>query len=273
MSRSFHHVECQGERLAATLDSGENSAGLLIVSGGNEIRSGAHAGMSRLAANLARQGYPVLRYDRRGIGESSGRNAGFTSTRDDLAAAIEFFTAAQPQLERVVTFGNCDAATALALFADQEIIAAHILANPWIIETEEAGSEAAPTLTPAAIRARYWERIKNPRSIIDLLTGKIDLRKLVKGAGQAAQKQEQSNLSRALCDALEALDRPCRILLASRDRTALAFKADWDSKAYAAARENAQVVLHTLDSASHSFADREAKAWLHDQIIEVMEKA
>ena len=95
MSRSFHHLECQGEKLAATLDQGSKTTGLLVVSGGNEIRSGAHAGMSRLAAAMADQGYPVLRYDRRGIGESSGSNAGFTASAEDMGAAVDFFMTAQ----------------------------------------------------------------------------------------------------------------------------------------------------------------------------------
>ena len=69
--------DCDGARLAATLDDGASSTGLLIVSGGNEIRSGAHALQADMAAHFAGLGYPVLRYDRRGVGESEGDNAGF----------------------------------------------------------------------------------------------------------------------------------------------------------------------------------------------------
>ena len=46
MSRGFHHFPCEGQQLAATLDEGSGSIGLLIISGGNEIRSGAHSGMA-----------------------------------------------------------------------------------------------------------------------------------------------------------------------------------------------------------------------------------
>ena len=76
-----------GNTLVATIDEGPGTTGLLIVSGGNEIRAGAHRGMAMLAARLAQSGTPVFRYDRRGVGDSTGSNAGFAGGRDDLLAA------------------------------------------------------------------------------------------------------------------------------------------------------------------------------------------
>ena len=46
---------CEGAALAASLDEAAGGTGLLIVSGGNEIRSGAHRGMAMLAARIAAQ--------------------------------------------------------------------------------------------------------------------------------------------------------------------------------------------------------------------------
>ncbi len=132
---------CASETLAATLDSADGTTGLLIVSGGNEIRSGAHAGMAALAAEIAAAGHPVLRYDRRGIGDSTGDNAGFESSANDIAAAAAAFRAHAPQLTRLVAFGNCDAASALALFGPAAGVDALILANMWTIETEDDGAD------------------------------------------------------------------------------------------------------------------------------------
>ena len=72
---------CAGERLTGTLDEAPGKTGLLIVSGGNEVRMGAHRGMASLAARLAASGVPVFRYDRRGIGDSTGSNGGFLELR------------------------------------------------------------------------------------------------------------------------------------------------------------------------------------------------
>src|SRR3546814_5025865 len=82
--------------------------GLLIVSGGNELRSGAHRGMAKLAARLARDGFPVFRFDRRGVGDSEGENGGFLSSGPDIAEAVAAFLRASPGLRRIVALGNCD---------------------------------------------------------------------------------------------------------------------------------------------------------------------
>jgi pimeloyl-ACP methyl ester carboxylesterase len=90
---------CEGATLAASLDEAAGTTGLLIVSGGNEIRSGAHRGMATLAARIADTGHPVFRFDRRGVGDSEGANGGFESSGPDIAAAIAAFRDAAPQVD------------------------------------------------------------------------------------------------------------------------------------------------------------------------------
>jgi len=75
---------CEGAALAASLDEAPGATGLLIVSGGNEIRSGAHRGMAMLAGRVAAAGFPVFRFDRRGIGDSEGVNGGYESSGHGL---------------------------------------------------------------------------------------------------------------------------------------------------------------------------------------------
>ncbi|MEG3172589.1 hydrolase 1, exosortase A system-associated [Sphingomonas sp. ZB1N12] len=125
---------CEGETLAATLDEAPGTTGLLIVSGGNEIRSGAHRGIAMLAQRLAATGTPVFRYDRRGVGDSTGDNGGFLSAEPDLIAAVAAFRKAAPHVARLIGFGNCDAASTLALFGRSAGFDEVILANPWVIE-------------------------------------------------------------------------------------------------------------------------------------------
>ncbi len=273
MTRSFHPFECEEQMLAGTLDEGPLTTGLLIVSGGNEIRSGAHAGMAKLARNIAERGYPVFRYDRRGVGDSTGANQGFLETQADIGSAIEQFHDINPQIQKIVAFGNCDAATALALFGADIAMDMCVLANPWVIEAADISPEGPTAPPPSAIRSRYWERLKNPRSIIDLFTGKIDLRKLAKGLKQATQKQENTALSIRLSDGLIRLGVPTRILLANRDTTARAFLAAWNSKGFKAVRALPNISTETLDSASHSFADDNSKLWLENQLLEALENA
>lgn len=263
------HVEfsCDGRQLVGTLDAGTAKTGLLIVSGGNEIRSGAHAGQAQLAQDISGAGYPVFRYDRRGIGDSEGANAGFLDTEADIAAAMEAFRAVVPHMEKVVAFGNCDAATALALFHETAGIGALVLANPWVIENDRP--DALPP--PSAVRSRYIEKIRDPKKLIELFTGKVSFTKLAKGLKQAVSKPEQTGLSARLGEALADADIPVRILLARRDRTALAFQEAWANESYNHVAAKPNIALAELDSASHSFADAEAKKWLRTHIIDMLE--
>ncbi len=271
MNRRHHFFDIGGDRCSATLDDAEGTTGFLIVSGGNEIRSGAHGGQAAMAQYFAALGHPVLRYDRRGIGDSEGDNGGFENSADDIAAAAALFRANNPALTRLIAFGNCDAASALCLFHAGQFDAL-ILANPWIfdpvVEPVSGASEAPAKPSAAAIRARYWARIKNPRSIIDLLSGKIDLAKLLRGLTKAAVKEGTPLLAKRMGGALAGAAVPVHIILAARDGTALAFKAAWDDAAFDTAR--GRVTLSSIDSASHSFAGGDAQSQLFAKIAAIL---
>ncbi len=266
--RQMIDFACCGDQLTGTLDIAAGQCGLLIVSGGNEIRSGAYAGQAAMAAHFAALGFPVFRYDRRGIGDSEGTNGGFESSADDIAAAVAAFQAAAPQMKRLIAFGNCDAASALALYQEGHSIDGYILANPWVIEipTETSGDDVPTAPSAATIRARYWNRLKNPRSLFDLLTGKINLKKLLGGLAKAAIKEEASGLSLRIAERLAATKQPVRILIAQHDTTAISFMAAWQSAVFSNVRQRSNITLQATDSASHSFADQAAKTWLYGRI-------
>ncbi|HMO74999.1 MAG TPA: hydrolase 1, exosortase A system-associated [Sphingopyxis sp.] len=255
-----HHLTfaCEGAALAATLDDAPGTTGLLIVSGGNEIRSGAHRGMAMLAERVAAAGYPVFRFDRRGVGDSEGENGGYRSSASDIATAIAAFRAAAPHVARIAAFGNCDAASALLLHQPLPFEAL-ILANPWTYEDEVADEPALPPAS--AIRARYRSRLTDPKSLLRLLKGEIDLKKLARGLsalGRSTSPATPDSLPARLDAALAALACPTTILLATGDRTAQAFVENCRS---------GTVPVERLDSASHSFAGADAD-WLAARIVE-----
>lgn len=254
---------CEDQMLAASVDDAPSSAGLLIISGGNEIRIGAHRGMAKLARDVAAAGYPVFRFDRRGIGDSEGENGGFTTSGPDLRAAIAAFHAACPSLRTIVAFGNCDAATALLLHRPAGI-AAHILANIWVIERAD---ELPP---PAAIRARYSERMKDPRAWLRLFSGAVNVRKLVTGLLRIAKPQPPASLVSDAAAGLAQLSGPVTILLANQDATAIAFADAWKAAPFAPARARSDISIRTIDSGSHSFASDEDYEWLRSAIIETL---
>lgn len=256
--RRLIEFPCAGETLMGTLDEAPGATGLLIVSGGNEIRMGAHRGMAMLAQRVAEAGFPVFRFDRRGIGDSTGKNQGFESSVHDIAAAAATFTAEVPQLRRLVAFGNCDAATALALFHGAAGIDALLLANPWVVET-------ADDLPPAAaIRARYAERLRDPKTWLRLIRGGVDIGKLFKGLSKISKSESRgrSALATRMADALAASSVAVTILLAKGDNTAIAFRNAW--------RGSAPIL--ECDTASHSFAHAADKEWLFERVREALQR-
>ncbi len=264
--RRLIEFPCAGDALVGSLDEAEGTTGLLIVSGGNEIRAGAHRGMASLAARLATAGTPVFRFDRRGVGDSSGENHGFAESAPDIAAAAATFCA-EAGINRLVGFGNCDAATALALFGQAPGIDSLILANPWLVEQQD-------DLPPAsAIRARYGQRLRDPREWLRLLRGGVNIGKVARGLKKIsrADVEQSSALAARFFAGLNTDSLPVTILLAARDSTAITFRAAWDASASAALRD--QVRLELRDTASHSFAGAEDKDWLFGQVTAALARA
>jgi len=248
---------CAGETLLGTLDDAPGRTGLLIVSGGSEIRIGAHRGMALLAQRLAARGVPVFRFDRRGIGDSTGENGGYLSSGPDIGCAAATFSALG-QIERLVAFGNCDAASALALFGHAAGIDRLILANPWVVEPSD-------DLPPAAaIRSRYVEKLKNPREVWRLVSGGVNIAKLAKGLQHVATTpSEPGDRAMQLADALRTWENRATILLATGDATAIAY-------ADAMARIGLEPATLTRDTASHSFAREGDAEWMEARILEAL---
>lgn len=258
MSRRWHSFGCDGQMLAGTLDSAPGATGLLIVSGGNEIRSGAFGGQADMAARIAAAGFPVFRFDRRGVGDSEGENRGFRHSAEDIAAALAAFRAIAPQITRVIAFGNCDAASALMLAGGAQVDAL-VLSNPWTIEDSEAGDSTPP---PEAVRARYLEKLTNPGEVMRLLAGGVNLAKLARGVIHALKPPPPpSSLAQEMAAGLASFTGDVRILLATADRTAQVFEAAWD-------RNDPRI--RRCEGAGHAYVEPEHRAWLEAQLLEAL---
>lgn len=255
---------CQEERVAATLDIATGKTGIFIVSGGNEVRAGAHRGQALLAQRLAMDGVPVFRFDRRGVGDSSGENLGFEQSGEDITAALACFRA-ETEVERIVAFGNCDAATALAMHDLPDPPDALILSNPWVIEGDGNAH------SPKQLRQRYWGKLTDPRAIWQFLNSELDIKKLGKGLKTAASSSSEfSVLAARMGSGLSGFAGDIHLLIAKRDRTAQIFAEKLETPALAALRTSPRCHVHTYDSASHSYAGEADKEWLYTQIKKIV---
>lgn len=246
---------CEGSTLVGTLDAAAGGTGLLLVSGGNELRSGAWAGQARLAARIAAEGFPVFRFDRRGVGDSEGGNGGFRTGAPDIAAALAAFRRECPHVSRIVGLGNCDAASALML-AKGAGLDALLLSNPWTIEDDEA---PAP---PAAIRDHYRRRLADPAALLRLLTGKVSPAKLIASLRDALRKSPApGTLAQELAAGISGFKGPVAFLVADRDRTGQAFVAAWDKR---------DTRIRRCPDATHSYVEPAAREWLAGQVLDAL---
>ncbi len=264
MKRRHLSFECRGETLVGSLDAGDAATGLLIVTGGNELRCGPYGSHAELADKIAGAGFPVLRFDRRGVGDSSGINAEFAGSADDIAAALAAFRTAVPRLGRIVAYGNCDAASALMLAQGQGCDAL-VLANPWTFEPEPAAAEVAertppqPPMTPRAIRAHYLRRLTDPRALLRLLTGKVKVRQMAGSLADAVKPASPpGTLAQAMAAGLAQFSGPVTLLIAEHDRTGQVFLSHWNA---------ADQRLRICPKAGHSFVEPPARLWLLGQML------
>ena len=258
MTRRFFSFDCLGAALHATLDEGDAATGLLVVSGGTAARSGAFGWQARLAAHIAAAGFPVFRFDRRGVGDSEGDDPGFRASTPDIAAAVRSFRSEAPHVRRIVGFGNCDAASALML-GEGAGLDALVLANPW---TFDEGRESEHP--PATVRSRLVQKIRRPSEWKRLAKGEMGFSSIRRTAIQAVRRAEPaSHLMQEMEAGLARFPGTVRLLIAGRDRTAQAFRHAYGGDA----------PLQVIGDADHAFSAEPGRtalykavsAFLHEQ--------
>jgi len=165
--------DCAGESLVGIVSAPEAAAetGVLVIVGGPQYRAGSHRQFVLLARHLAAQGVPCMRFDYRGMGDSSGPARDFESVSDDVEAAIGAFLKACPGLRQVVLWGLCDGASAVCLYPAQQDprVAAAVLLNPWV--HTQAGQ------AKVFLKHYYLQRITDPSFWKKLGSGQVSFLK------------------------------------------------------------------------------------------------
>mgnify|MGYP000113667174 FL=1 len=77
--------------LTAELTEQPGDCGVLIAVGGPQYRVGSHRQFLLLSRRLAAEGFPVFRFDYRGMGDSDGAMRSFENVSEDIAAAVDTF--------------------------------------------------------------------------------------------------------------------------------------------------------------------------------------
>lgn len=271
MNRRHFQFDCDGQSLAGTIDIAPATTGLLIVSGGNEVRSGPCGSQAQLADRIATAGFPVMRFDRRGVGDSQGNNESFAGAAPDIQAAVQALRAQLPRVRKIVALGNCDAASALML-AQGAGFDGLVLTNPWTfdLEPEALPNEEPPAaesspMPPAALRSYYLRRLFNPAAWKRLMGGKVKVSEMAASLAEAvAPDGPPSNLAQEMAAGLASFPGNATILLAENDRTAQAFRAAWTKN---------DDRIRICPGAGHSFVEPQARIWLQGQLLAALRSA
>ena len=270
--------DCESSRLIGVLHepaAREAGLGVLVIVGGPQYRVGSHRQFVLMARALAHAGYPVLRFDYRGMGDADGGPRKFDAVDADVRSAIDAFVAARPELMGVVLWALCDGASAALMYCSRDPrVKALALANPWVYTQ---GAEAQ-----SYIRHYYFGRLLQRAFWKKLLSLKVDVRgsikdfarkfltaRTVEGGGAA---REGGFIARMLAG-LQSFQSPVLFLLSERDLTARQFQDLAESSpAWRRAMQRTNVAVEHLTGADHTFSSREALdaattrclAWLSD---------
>lgn len=253
---------CCGESLVGvvSMPAQEPTLGIVIVVGGPQYRGGSHRHFVQLARRAAAAGYAVLRFDCRGMGDSTGHAPGFEHAGPDIDAAIRALRGAAPTVQQVVLWGLCDGASASLLYLDENAdapVAGLCLLNPW------ARSEA--TLAQVHVKHYYTQRLREKAFWIKLLRGGVswsalsglarNLRRAF-GARPAAGKPDVAlPYTDRMARAWARFAGPIQLVLSGNDLTAREFEQVWSAApAWQAARAQAHCQRVVLDGADHTLS-------------------
>lgn len=276
--------DCAGETLVGVLArpmAPPAGLGVVIVVGGPQYRAGSHRQFVSLARRLAAAGHAVLRFDYRGMGDSSGAARDFLGVDEDIGAAIDALQAAAPCVRRVALWGLCDAASAALLYCRQTRdtrVDRLVLLNPWV--------RSPQGLARMQVKHYYRQRLLEPAFWAKLLSGRVarsavsELARTVKTlfsdraappAGPAASEPFPARMAAAWT----AFDGGIFLLLSENDYTAKEFlELTASDNAWQQALSHPSLTRqaivgadHTLSETAHGQAmEQSVVAWLTNEV-------
>jgi len=236
---------------------------VVVVVGGPQYRAGSHRQFVYLSRELAAAGYPVLRFDYRGMGDSSGDKRDFLQATADIGAAIDALQRELPTVQRLVLWGLCDGASAALLYCHNTgdpRISGLCLLNPWV------RSEAS--LARAHVKHYYADRLRQKEFWRKLISGNLATSALVgllknvrmMSTQVAPDMTQDTSFQGQMLAAWQRFRGPILLVLSGEDYTAKEFSefAAADA-AWQKALTGSNVTRQEVSDADHTFAQATAR--------------
>lgn len=252
---------CEGETIACVLALPQIPAdvGVVVIVGGPQYRVGSHRQFVLLARHLAAHGIATLRFDCRGMGDSSGCQRSFEDISAEVECAITTLMEAVPTVRRVALWGLCDGASAALLYLDDRVDArvnGLCLVNPWV--------RSAASLARTHIEHHYWRRLHEPAFWARVVTGRVGLRALASlwrnvtltlGPRRAVVADRQRPFQQRMADAWRRFPGPILLLMSENDYTADEFRGALDTDPiWQGASAHARLEQHAILGADHTMS-------------------
>ena len=258
---------CEQDTLAGILAVPEIAAsvGIIVIVGGPQYRAGSHRQFVLLSRLLAASGYAVLRFDYRGMGDSTGEPRDFSQVTPDIAAAISAMQTRLPSVKHVALWGLCDGASAALLYCHDSSdarVSGLCLLNPWVrSEASLARAHVKHYYTRRLVQKEFWTKLFSGKVAISALAGLWQNVRLINGRSRSSAAGQQQPFQHRMALAWRKFDSGILLLLSGDDYTAKEFLeyARMDA-AWAGLLERAQVVRHDLAGADHTFSGSAPRA-------------
>ena len=262
---------CQGDELFGVLSqpASPRGTGVVVVVGGPQYRAGSHRQFVLLARALARQGFAVLRFDVRGMGDSAGSPRGFEDIVPDISAAIDTLVREVPAVRQVALWGLCDGASAALLHVDAQRdprVRGLVLLNPWV--------RSAESLARVQLKHYYWQRLGQREFWAKLLSGGVgqaawrDLLANLRARRASAPRAVQLSYQQRMARAWAAFDGDILLVLSGNDYTAKEFVDTTRSDpAWASALRHPRLQRQDVPAADHTFTSRASQARVDELTI------
>lgn len=272
-------VRCVGEQMLGilTLPKAPVDIGIVIVVGGPQTRVGSHRQFVLLARVLAEAGYAVLRFDYRGMGDSTGEKRDFEQVDADIAAALDALKAAAPVIRRFVLWGLCDAASAALLYwqgTRDPRIAGFCLVNPWV--------RSAATLARTQVKHYYGQRLFSAEFWLKLVCGQVGVVKAIGGllrslrlsAATPVTAGSELSFQGRMLETLKDFPAPMRLILSGQDFVAREFieyaQAD---PAWAGVLARPNITRQEIPEADHTFSTAQWRSQVEQATIHWLDQA